>query len=382
MTELKSCAVCGGEFYKPSLLLYPDSPRSAQGFLDTPDQPDEVANLEILQCRYCGLVQHNLPPVSYYRDVIRAVAFSEAMGKFRIGQLAEWLKRASLQDKRLLEIGCGKGEYMDLLKQAGAEHVHGIENNPISVEVTRKRGLKVEQGYLAAGFTNPWPKKFDGFAIFSFMEHWPDPNGSLRALLNLINEEAIGLIEVPNFEFIIKNGLYSEFTVDHIFYFDRQTLRALLEKNGFEVISVDVIWHDYIISAQVRKRRPQNTSVFLEKQKRIVNQLRKFAGRFIPHDVVVWGAGHQSLAVICLAKLEDMVSHVVDSATFKQGKYTPATRLLIKSPATLLHDRPKAVVVMAAAYSDEVAQMIKRDYPQIEHVAILREDKLEIIKGA
>ena len=97
---------------------------------------------------------------------------------------------------------------------------------------------------------------------------------------------------------------------------------------------------------------------------------------------MVWGAGHQALAVISLAKLQVMVSHVVDSAPFKQGKYTPATRLLIKSPVTMLHDKPKAVVVMAAAYSDEVAQTIRRDYPLIEHIAILREDHLENVKGA
>jgi len=382
MAELKCCAVCGGEFYKPALLVFPDSPRSAQGFLDTPNQADEVVDLAIYQCRFCGLVQHNLSPVPYYRDVIRAVAFSKEMGEFRSKQLREWLEIAKLKDKRLLEIGCGKGEYIELLTKSGAEHVYGIENSQSSVDDAKKKGMKVECGYLEGGFTNPWSEKFDGFAIFSFMEHWPDPNECLRSLQNLLNEDALGLVEVPNFEFIVKNGLYSEFTVDHIYYFDCQTLRALLEKNGFEILSIESIWHNYILSAQVRKRRPHNPSIFIDKQQRIVEQLRRFTGHFNSNEVVVWGAGHQALAVISLAKLQVMVSHVVDSAPFKQGKYTPATRLLIKSPLTMLHDKPKAVVVMAAAYSDEVAQTIRRDYPLIEHIAILREDHLENVKGA
>ena len=382
MAELKYCAVCGGEFHKPALLIFPDSPRSAQGFLDTPDQADELVDLAIYQCRYCGLVQHDLSPVTYYRDVIRAVAFSKEMGEFRSEQLKEWLARARLKDKRLLEIGCGKGEYLELLTQSGAENVYGIENSQISVNDAKKKGMNVERGYLAPGFTNPWPEKFDGFAIFSFMEHWPDPNGSLRALQNLLNDDALGLVEVPNFEFIVKNGLYSEFTVDHIFYFDRQTLRALIEKNGFEIISIESIWHDYILSAQVRKRRPQNPSIFIDKQNRIVEHLRRFANNYNSNEIVIWGAGHQALAVISMAKLQNIVSHVVDSAPFKQGKYTPATRLLIKSPKTLLIDKPKTVVVMAAAYSDEVVKTIRRDYPEIEQIAILREDQLEIVKGA
>ena len=65
----------------------------------------------------------------------------------------------------------------------------------------------------------------------------------------------------------------------------------------------------------------------------------------------------------------------------KQNKYTPGTHLVIKSPSSLLLDCPKAVVIMAAAYSDEVAQTIEREYPQIEHVAILREEQLEVVKG-
>lgn len=381
MAESKLCGVCGGPFYLPALLAYPDSPRSAQGFLDYPEQPDDVVNLEIFQCQCCGLVQHNLPPVPYYRDVIRAVAFSKEMGDFRVEQLRDWLKHSNLLEKRLLEVGCGKGEYMGLLRQAGARSVYGVENAPLSVAEAKKSGFDVAQGYMARGFTNPWSERFDGFAIFSFMEHWPDLNGSLRTLFNFLNADAHGLVEVPNFEFIVANGLYSEFTADHIFYFDRQTLRTVLELNGYEVIAINTIWHGYILSAQVRKRVPQKPAGFIAKQQRIIEQLRAFAGRFESREIVVWGAGHQALAVMSLAKLKNMFAHVVDSASFKQNKYTPGTHLLIKSPSSLLLDRPKAIVVMAAAYSDEVAKTIEREYPHIVHVAILREEQLDVVKG-
>lgn len=381
MADPNLCGVCGGLFHRPAMLTYPDSPRSAQGFLDSPEQPDEVVRLEIFQCQCCGLVQHDLPPVSYYKDVIRAVAFSKEMGEFRVEQLGNWLQHFNLREKRLLEVGCGKGEYIGLLQQAGARDVYGVENAPLSVAEAKRSGYQVAPGYMAPGFANPWPERFDGFAIFSFMEHWPDLNGSLRTLHDFLNEGAVGLVEVPNFEFIVANGLYSEFTVDHIFYFDRQTLRTVLELNGYEVIAIDAIWHGYILSAQVRKRVLQKPVGFIAKQQRIIEQLHAFAGRFGAGEVVVWGAGHQALAVMSLAKLQTMVAHVVDSAPFKQNKYTPGTHLLIKSPSSLLLDCPKAVVIMAAAYSDEVAQTIERAYPQIEHVAILREEQLEVVKG-
>ena len=68
---------------------------------------------------------------------------------------------------------------------------------------------------------------------------------------------------------------------------------------------------------------------------------------------------------------------VIDSAVFKQGKYTPASHIKVVSPETLkTRSDVGAVIVMAASYSDEVAGILKRDYPNIQTV-ILREYGLE-----
>jgi non-ribosomal peptide synthetase component E (peptide arylation enzyme) len=112
---------------------------------------------------------------------------------------------------------------------------------------------------------------------------------------------------------------------------------------------------------------------------KIINELHDFLRQFEPCDVVVWGAGHQSLTVLSLAQLSTRISHVIDSAHFKQNKYTPGTQLLIKSPESLKTDATKVVLIMAAAYSDEVANQVKKDYPQIQHIAILRETGLEVL---
>lgn len=377
-----TCRVCGGAFHPTPLLEIADSPESAQGFRDAPGGGAGVVDLRIQQCRYCGLVQHDLPPVSYFRDVVRAVAFSEEMSRFRKGQLSEWIMRHGLQDRRILELGCGKGEYLELLQAAGARQVFGIEHSKDNLQVAQGRGLQARNGYVAPGFENPWREPFGAFAIFSFMEHWPDLKGSLQALHGMLSDHACGLVEVPNFELVVGHGLYSEFTPDHIFYFDRDTLRAVLECNGFEVVSIDTVWHNYILSAQVRKRAPIQSDFFLSRQRKLVEQLDSFVSRFQPQEVVVWGAGHQALAVISIARLRGKVAHVVDSAPFKQNRYTPGSDLLVKAPESLLEDEPQALVIMAAAYSDEVARTVAAHYPRIEHVAILREDRLEEIRHA
>ena len=379
MSEINQCRICKGPFLFPALLEYPNSPRSAQGFLDNVEELDDVVDLKIYQCQQCGIVQHNLKPVDYYKDVIRAIAYSEEMGSFREKQLAEWIQKFNLKDKKILEIGSGQGEYLELLLKAGGKNVYGVENSKESVEIAKKKGLNIQQGYLSKDYENSCAERFDAFATFNFMEHWPDIRGSLHSLQNYLNDGAVGLVEVPNFDFMLKNGMYSEFTTDHIFYFTEKTLRTVLETHGFDVIEINSIWHDYILSAQVKKRPALNIKSFTTKQNKIVNELRNFVNKFKKNEVIIWGAGHQALAVISIANLDLKVSHVVDSAKFKQDKYTPGTHLLIKDPQSIHQDLPKAIIIMAAAYSDEVAKTLNSQYPDVKNIAILREDGLEVI---
>ena len=96
---------------------------------------------------------------------------------------------------------------------------------------------------------------FDAFFILNFFEHLPNPNSTLQSLYHNLSDDGIGLIEVPNFDMILRNNLFSEFIGDHLFYFTKETLKATLERNGFEVIECEEIWYKYIISAVVKKRK-------------------------------------------------------------------------------------------------------------------------------
>lgn len=376
------CRFCAGELFSAPLLAFHNSPASAQGFLSRFDAPADNVDLLIYQCQYCALVQHVLPAVPYYKDAIRAVAFSEQMRAFRVKQLREWLQRKGLKDRRILEIGSGKGEYLELLLQAGATQVSGLEHGQQAVSHAQGKGLDVRQGYLDESFVCPWTDTFDGFTIFSFLEHWPDLTGSLRRLHALLAQGASGLIEVPNFQFILQKKLYSEFTPDHIFYFEPSTFTTVLEMNGFGVDRMESIWNDYILSVQVTKKIQRDGSGFALQQAAVVAEVLQFVDRFRAQEVVVWGAGHQALAVMSMAGLGHRISHVIDSASFKQGAYTPGTRLLIKSPQSLGEDKPRAMIIMAAGYSDEVLDMVLRDHPGVQHIAILREHGLEIVNRA
>jgi hypothetical protein len=219
---------------------------------------------------------------------------------------------------------------------------------------------------------------FDGFAILNFLEHLPEAGACLQGIAANLSDGATGMVEVPNFDMIVEAGLFAEFIPDHLFYFTRATLTGLLEANGFEVLDCVAAWHDYVLSATVRKRQPTALSTLAAAEANLRRDFHAFLDRFDNGRVAIWGAGHQALALISLMGIGARLRYVVDSAPFKQGRYTPATHLPIMAPERLAAGEVDAVIVLAASYADEVVRIIRERHGKRFAVAVPRNDRLEI----
>lgn len=375
----KECRVCGNKFFEGPLLHYENMPKGAQFLPDAETLAnDKGAALEVCQCSGCGLVQLSNEPVPYYREVIRAAAFSDEMKEFRIKQFDGFVQKYSLKGRKIAEIGCGKGEYLSLMHQAGAE-AYGLEYSEEAVIHCNKNGLKVSKGFIENADYKLKDAPFDAFFMLNFLEHLPDPNSTLRGIYNNLADGAIGLIEAPNFDMILQKKLFSEFIPDHLFYFTMETLSTMLKMNGFEVIECREVWHEYIISAIIKRKQKTGMSHFYSHQEHLKNEIEKYILGFGEKKVAIWGAGHQALAVISMTNLAGKIRYVVDSAIFKQGRYTPATHIPIVAPDVLGSDPVNAVIIMAASYSDEVARIIRQRFDKKMNIAILRDFGLELL---
>lgn len=371
--------MCSRPLPERRLLHFRNMPKAAQ-FLPDEHQlaQDSGIDLDIYQCPACCLVQTSNEPVPYYREVIRAAAFSEEMKTFRREQFAAFVRKHALHGKKLIEIGCGRGEYLALFREAGVE-AYGLEYAEESVNTCTSQGLPVTRGFVDRPDYALEHAPFDAFAVLNFLEHWPAPNASLSGIARNLSDGAVGLVEVPSFDMILKKNLFTEFISDHIFYFTRETLETLLRLNGFEVLECSEVWYGYILSAVVRKRKPCDVSEFDDTRHRLKSALDEFIRRHAGRGVAIWGAGHQALAAIALLELAGKVEYVVDSAPFKQDRYTPASHIPIVAPEHLDAHPVGAIIVMAASYSDEVASIIRRRWGPSIDVAILRDHGLEIL---
>ena len=377
---INKCRVCGQKFFEEPLLRYENMPKAAQFLPDVESlKSDKGVDLEVYQCLGCGLVQLSNDAVPYYKEVIRAVAISKEMKDFRRKQFGSFVQKYSLKGKKVVEIGCGRGGYLSIMQQFGVE-AYGLEYSAESVMQCVKNGLKVSKRFIQDSADNLNDAPFDAFFILNFLEHLPDINSTLGGICNNLADDAIGLVEVPNFDMILRNKLFSEFIGDHLFYFTKESLSSTLRQNGFEVIECDEVWYEYIISAVVKKRKKLDISHFYKHQAKLKKEIEEYVRRYEDKNVAIWGAGHQALAIISLINLAGKIKYVVDSAPFKQGKYTPATHVPIVSPDVLNFDSVDAVIVIAASYSDEVARLIQQKHGSKIEIAILRDFGLERVK--
>ena len=180
---IMKCRVCKSNCFDSPLLRYTNMPSSAQGFPDLKSlKNDNGSDLNLFQCSSCGLVQLSEKPVSYYKEVIRASSFSDEMKKFRGEQFVSWVDKYNLKGKSILEVGCGRGEYISILKQTEVSLAHGIEYSKESVSSCINSELSVTKGFFGdENFVLP-KQKYDGFICLNFMEHWPNPNKVLAHL--------------------------------------------------------------------------------------------------------------------------------------------------------------------------------------------------------
>lgn len=378
LNKMNKCLLCGSLLDDADTLFScANMPGSAQ---DIPSKEeldnDHGIDLTLVQCKYCGLVQIPTEPVHYYKKVIRAGGGSTTMVALRNQQYSDLIKQFNLYGKKILEVGCGQGEFLRIWKNYDVRAV-GIEFDQEAVNKARAGGLEVYKAFAENAETELPEAPFDAFVQFNFLEHQPHPNAMLQCIYNNLTEEGVGLITVPSLEYILQNGYY-ELIKDHIAYYSKETLQFLFRKNGFEVIDYQTVNRD-THAITVRKRQLHDTSVWQESFNYLKKELLEHVNNYIRQGkkVAVWGASHQGFTLLSSLGLGNKISYIIDSATFKQGKYSPASHILIVNKQHFFEEPVDSIIIMAPGYTEEIASIIKQELNDNLDIRAIRSDHLE-----
>jgi len=253
--EFTNCDFCGGNKTEP--------------FLEA-ESHDTQEKFKIVRCDNCGLIYLNPRPVKEIIGRYYPVESYYSYQDFTIKRLnyREWLKKISLEGYynsknifkkiiswllvrnfmivvpkgikgRLLDIGCGSGEFLNQMKNFGWE-AFGVEINRESADMGNKRGLNILCGELGgADFPENY---FDVVVLSQTMEHVYSPGSYLEKIHRLLKEGGLLIIGVPNIDCleiqIFGRSCHILDVPRHLHFFTVSSLRRYLEKYGFKVEKV------------------------------------------------------------------------------------------------------------------------------------------------
>ena len=414
-----TCIACGHAL--SPLMTLDDMPASAQNIPAASElAEDHPLSLTLCQCPSCGLVQFDTEPVDYYRDVIRAGGGTRTMTRLRHEEYARLLtamQEQHIRGRRIVEVGCGRGEFLRMWQNLAEDpegaaalardqardplsgqpnaaplHLVGIEHKPALVEEANAfadKKYRVYEGFATGDVRYP-EGPFDAFVQFNFLEHQPDPCDMLRNIGRNLKPQALGLITVPSFEYILRYNGYYELLRDHIANYTEFTLQKLLQDCGFELLSMDLVNRD-TIEAIVRKADPDELSELHYSGRLIdVSALRDSYDRLsasvnahIDHlseshrTMAIWGASHQGFTLAATTKLGGRVEYIIDSAPFKQGRFSPASHIPIVAPDYAVAHPVDEILIVAPGYTDEIAGIIRERFDESIRILVLRTDRIE-----
>lgn len=203
----------------------------------------------LIRCSQCGLIRvARLPSreeiLGYYQDGYykawggRFSSFVESfVYLFRLRRAHDIMALAPRG--RVLDVGCGRGIMLALLKRAGWEVVGTQVSKNAAAYARETLGIDVFEGdLLAARFV---PRSFDVVTLYQVLEHLPNPGAYLTEIHRLLKPGGWLILDVPN-----AGGFEARYygcawlgwdSPRHLYHFTPEVLIAATEERGLQVVA-------------------------------------------------------------------------------------------------------------------------------------------------
>lgn len=328
-------------------------------------------------CRGCGFISNvEFDPalIQYSPQFEETQGFSPTFNAFARRQAAELIERYDLHSKDIIEIGCGKGQFLTLLCELG--HNRGVGFDPAYVKdrdlsPARDR-ITFINDYYSEKYTH---YQADFICCRMTLEHIPDVGNFVKMVRRSIGErDTLVFFQVPDVIRIVKDCCFEDIYYEHCSYFSGDSLAALFFRSGFDVLAVHRAYDGQYLTLEARpcgegSKAPlplDGDLEFLQSQvvtfaERLGSKAKLWRSRFADFQasgkrVVLWGSGSKAVAFTTCLGLRDEIGYTVDINPYRQGTYLPGTGHYIVPPAFLKDYRPHVVIIMNAVYLNEIRE--------------------------
>ena len=148
-------------------------------------------------------------------------------------------------EKKLLDIGCGTGDFLQIAEQNNW-NVFGIEPNEHARIIANKK--TDNRVFDTAALSNFQQESFDVITLWHVLEHLPDLENQLNLFKKLLKPNGTLIIAVPNhhsFDANHYNQFWAAYDVPrHLWHFNRASISKLFSKVSMAVVKTKPMYFD------------------------------------------------------------------------------------------------------------------------------------------
>jgi SAM-dependent methyltransferase len=333
-------------------------------------------DIRLAYCRDCGFISNmafDARLTEYSGRYEETQGFSETFNAFHRDLARRLIERHDLRGKDVLEIGCGKGEFLALLVELGQNRGVGFDpgyrEDRTSAEVA-KHVVFVKDFYSERYAT----QAADFVCCKMTLEHIHPTAQFVSMVRRAIGDrpDTVVFFQIPETTRIVRDCAFEDIYYEHCSYFTPGSLARLFRRSGFDVLDLDVEYAGQYLTIEAKPARgpapaPLPQEADLEQLARYVAgfpekctaRLDAWRERVKARSargarIVLWGSGSKGVAFLTTLGVGDYIQYAVDINPYRQGFYMPTTGQRIVGPAFLREYRPDTVIIMNPIYRVEI----------------------------
>lgn len=262
------------------------------------------------------------------------------------------------QNNTLIEVGCGKAYFFDILKQAEYK-ITGIDpayegNNP---------------DIIKAPFTKQLGINADGIILRHVLEHIQNPISFLENLRLANNGKGKIYIEVPCFDWILEHNAWFDLFYEHVNYFRLADFISLFDKihESGRLFGGQYL---YVIADLASLKTPVcQPEDLIEFPSDFLNDIHRFSSLAKQQRCAIWGGASKGVIfALYMQRAGVDINCIIDINTAKQNKYIGATGLKIASPESGLKQLQTGdtIFIMNSNYLNEIIAQSNNQYTYLQ----------------
>ncbi|MBT5399238.1 methyltransferase domain-containing protein [bacterium] len=380
-----NCRVCCGN--EINLVLEFDNIPNSMDLREDDNSNHTTINLPVMQCQSCGFVFIN---ETFSENELYTEHYAET-STYPPNHIDSLVKRTiSMMGNKQLElcvdIGSNNGYFLEKFSSY-FDTLLGVEPGSIYSTNYLSNNMSIVDEYFNSSLAIDIVHKHglsDLITCRHVIEHINELDDFFDGINYLLNDHGLLVLEVPDFNIIMNRGDFMSIWEQHINYFELQTLKILLGRNGLLIESHECVSNGGgSLVLFVRKMRGDNLyknnysndfndlhASFVSKMEHNINKIQSLMYDFSSQGkiVVMYGAGNKGNMLVNLSGIGQYLYKVLDDNSNKQGQFLPGSSIPIAPSSELLDS--DVCIIPPMTESTIVDKIIKKNMNYISQGGI------------